>query len=117
MTIRVTLSEYIQDVGVAVVAKNANASESTVKAWRYFNRVPRIKQAKLLMAKNANASESTVKAWRYFNRVPRIKQAKLLMRTSHGLLTWESIYGTIYEGDSDRAVRPKNDKAKNAKVA
>ena len=39
MTIRVTLSEYIQDVGVAVVAKNANASESTVKAWRYFNRV------------------------------------------------------------------------------
>ena len=87
MTIRVTLSEYIQDVGVAVVAKNANASESTVKAWRYFN------------------------------RVPRIKQAKLLMRTSHGLLTWESIYGTIYEGDSDRAFRPKNDKAKNAKVA
>jgi hypothetical protein len=84
MTIRVTLSEYIQDVGVSVVAKNANASESTVKAWRYHN------------------------------RVPRIKQAKRLMRTSHGLLTWESIYGTIYEGDSDRAVRPKNDKAQVA---
>ena len=48
-SIRVTLSEYIQDIGIENIAKDLGTSESTVKAWRYFNRVPRIKQAKQLM--------------------------------------------------------------------
>ena len=75
--IRVTLSEYIQDVSYQIVAKNTGASESTVKAWRYYN------------------------------RVPRIKQAKSLMQTSQGLLTWESIYGPVEQKNTDRAIRDK----------
>ena len=74
-SIRVTLSEYIQDIGIENIAKDLGTSESTVKAWRYFN------------------------------RVPRIKQAKQLMQHSRGILTWDSIYGPPEQVDSDRAER------------
>jgi hypothetical protein len=74
-SIRITLSEYIQDVGIESVAKDLGTSVSTVKAWRYYN------------------------------RVPRIKQAKQLMQHSRGVLNWDSIYGPPEEVDSDRADR------------
>ena len=80
-TVRVTLSEYIQDVGISVVAKKIGTSESTVKAWRYYS------------------------------RVPRVKQAKQLMNITNGLLTWDSIYGSPEEVDTDRAVRPRSEVA------
>ena len=80
-SIRVTLSEYIQDIGIENIAKDLGTSESTVKAWRYFN------------------------------RVPRIKQAKQLMQHSRGILTCDSIYGPPEQVDSDRADRRNADVA------
>ena len=73
MKANITLSEYIQQVGHKKVAKMVGASASTVQAWRYHN------------------------------RVPRVIQAKKLIDSSHGFLTWESIYGPIEDLDSDRA--------------
>ena len=78
-SIRITLSEYIQDVGIEAVAKDLGTSESTVKAWRYYA------------------------------RAPRVKQAKQLMKHSKGILNWDSIYGSPEDLDSDRAVRQKAD--------
>ena len=79
--IRITLSEYIQDVGIESIAKDLGTSESTVKAWRYYA------------------------------RAPRVKQAKQLMLHSRGMLTWDSIYGSPEDLDTDRAVRQSADDA------
>ena len=78
MKLQITLSEYIQQVGYQTVTKMTGASESTVKAWRYFN------------------------------RVPRVKQAKKLIVHSHGLLSWESIYGLAEDTETDRAFYTDN---------
>ena len=73
--IKLTLSEYIQVVGIDEVANEIGASFSTVKAWRYYS------------------------------RVPRVKQAKVLFQVSKGLLNWESIYGLSIDTNTDRAMR------------
>ena len=73
--IKLTLSEYIQVVGIDEVANEIGASFSTVKAWRYYS------------------------------RVPRVKQAKILIQISNGILNWESIYGLVTDTNTDRAIR------------
>jgi|MDSW01.1.fsa_nt_gb hypothetical protein len=73
--VRLTLSEYIQHIGIEDLADEIGTSVSTVKAWRYYA------------------------------RVPRIKQSKMLMQLSKGVLTWESIYGLTKDINNDRAIR------------
>jgi hypothetical protein len=73
--IQITLSEYIQTVGIDEVARLISTSPSTVKAWRYYT------------------------------RTPRVKQAKILIQISNGILNWESIYGLVTDTNTDRAIR------------
>ena len=73
--LRLTLSEYIQHVGIEELAAEMAVSVSTVKAWRYYA------------------------------RIPRIKQSKILMQISRGILKWESIYGLSNDLNNDRAIR------------
>ena len=62
---RVSLSKYIEFVGIEAAAKLFDCSTHTVKAWRYGNRQPSVNKAK-----------------------------KLMKLTGHAL-DWESIYGTV----------------------
>ena len=75
MKLQITLSDYIQQVGYQTVRKMTGASESTVKAWRYFNRVPRVKQAKKLILHSHGFTELGVNLWidRRYGHRPRIQ--------------------------------------------
>ena len=73
--IKMTLAEYIKEIGEQKVADLVDVSRTTTKSWRYFV------------------------------RTPKVKQAKKLINISNGLLDWESIYGDTQNMEVDRAIR------------
>jgi hypothetical protein len=73
--IKMTLSEYIKEIGEQNLADLIGVSRTTTKSWRYFV------------------------------RTPKVKQAKKLINISNGLLDWESIYGDTHNMEVDRAIR------------
>ena len=68
---RVTLSKYIEFIGIDTAAKLFDCSPHTVKAWRYGN------------------------------RQPSTEQAKNIIMASEGKLDFFSIYGPIDEESKD----------------
>tara|TARA_B100001063_G_C16518214_1_gene430319 strand:+ start:373 stop:570 length:198 start_codon:yes stop_codon:yes gene_type:complete len=44
-----------------------------------------------------DCSEASCKSWRYGYKQPTINQAKKIITATHGLLTYDSIYGPVSE--------------------